>query len=261
MRLRRPGQLRLARPTHPNYNPATIMSETAAIAIETSCRAGGVALGIGGRLVEAVAFDASRRHAAQLICQLDALLAGAGIAPAQLAHVYVSAGPGGFTGLRVGMTVARTLAQFVPGLQCVAVPTLAAVAENVADRPWNSLGVVLDAGDGTVYAAAYRRDGKARSEAVPPGAMTRDNFLALTPRPILLIGEGLWYHELSGEGIELADEAVRLPTAEGVWRVGRRMAEAGDFTDPDRMLPLYARPPEAVRLWRQRQQEPNNPNT
>ena len=253
--------MRLARANHRNYNPATIMSETVAIAIETSCRAGGVALGIGDRLIEAVAFDASRRHAAQLICQLDALLTGAGITPGQLSHVYVSAGPGGFTGLRVGMTVARTLAQFVPGLQCVAVPTLAAVSENVADQPWDDLGVVLDAGDGTVYAAAYHRNGEGRSETTPPGPMTRDNFLAVTARPILLIGEGLWYHELSGEGIELADEALRLPTAEGVWRVGRRMAEAGQVTDPDHMLPIYARPPEAVRLWRQRQQDPNNPNT
>ena len=74
-----------------------------------------------------------------------------------------------------------------------------------------------------------------------------EQFLATIPRPILLIGEGLWYHECAAPQVELADEAVRLPTAEGVWRVGQRLAEAGRFTPIERLLPIYATPPAAER--------------
>jgi hypothetical protein len=71
-------------------------------------------------------------------------------------------------------------------------------------------------------------------------------------RPVLLTGEGLDYHDLAGEGVELAEPDVRLPTAEGVWRVGRRLAAAGEFTEYHHLLPIYTRRPEAVRLWEQR---------
>ena len=52
------------------------------VAIETSCRAGGAALGRGDELIAAVDFDASARHAAQLIMRLDALLTGVALARA-----------------------------------------------------------------------------------------------------------------------------------------------------------------------------------
>ena len=100
---------------------AKTMSETITIAIETSCRTGGVAIGKGAKLLKSVAFDTPGRHASELISQLDAMMRSVRIAPAEVDEVYVSAGPGSFTGLRVGITVARTLAQALGGIRCVAV--------------------------------------------------------------------------------------------------------------------------------------------
>ena len=218
------------------------MSDDISIAIETSCREGGVALGVGDRLAGRIDFDASRRHAAQLIVQLDDLLGRAGLKPGQLQHVYVSAGPGGFTGLRVGITVARMLGDLVAGLQCVAVPTAWAVAENLRDRPWERLAVILDAGEGEAIATTFTRcDGQPVADE-PAGPMPTAALAEQLPRPILLTGEGLWYHDIAGDGIELADPALRLATAEGVWRVGRRLAGLGALTTPNHLLPVYARP-------------------
>ena len=223
------------------------MAETVSIAIETSCRQGGLALGRGDEMVQHVDFDASRRHAAQLIVQMDELLTGNRLAPGDLGHVYVSAGPGGFTGLRVGITVARTLGQFVPHLRCVTVPTPLTVAENVRDHRWEHLGVVLDAGEGEVYATTFHRADGIPAADGPAVTSPADQFLARMPRPILLTGEGLWYHDLAGENVALASGDVRFPTAEGLWRVGRRLATAGQFTSIDALLPIYFRPPAAQR--------------
>ena len=223
------------------------MNQTVSIAIETSCRTGGVAVGLGDRLIEQVAFDASRRHAGQLIGQLADMLSRARLAPADIDWVYVSAGPGGFTGVRVGITVARTLGQFVDGAQCVAVPTHLAVAENARLLPSQHIGVVLDAGEGCVNAMTLTRDADGFLADGPAATVPAGQFLAAIRRPILLIGEGLCYHELGGDGVTLADESAWLPTAEGVWRVGQRLAAQGHVTPYHDLLPIYVRPPAAQR--------------
>jgi len=227
------------------------MGQTVSIAIESSCRAGGVALGLDDRLARTRPFDASARHATQLIACLDELLVGEGLRPPDIDQIYVSAGPGSFTGLRIGITVARTLGQTLPGARLVAVPTPQAVADNAASLPWRHLAVILDAKGDHVYVAPFTRRGDQIIPA-PPAVMPAKQFLDTSPRPVLLIGEGLWHHELAGDGVERADEERYYPTAEGVWRVGRRLAVAGEFVDAGQVLPVYAREPEAVRLWEER---------
>ena len=256
------------------------MERPISIAIETSSRAGGVALGRGGELLQALRFDASSRHATQLVVRLDELLRGAGLPPRtgaglrlrDVAELYVSCGPGSFTGLRVGITVARTLAQMSPSLRVVAVPTIQAVAENARDLPWRRLGVVMDYKDGEVYAMTVgratalhaepggcaitratsptgRQAGCTPYENFGPALIRPEDFLARAPRPLLLIGEALEFVRMEAEGVTLCPPELNLPTPEGVWRVGRRLAEAGQFIDYRKLLPLYTRKPEAVRLW------------
>jgi tRNA threonylcarbamoyladenosine biosynthesis protein TsaB len=228
------------------------MGQTVSIAIETSCRLGGVALGVGDELAAAVDFDASARHAAQLVARLKELLAGAALRPADVGEVYVSVGPGSFTGTRIGVTVARTLAQTLPGSRCVAVSSPAAVAENARPLPWRHLAVVLDAREGLLHATLFERRGELILPVDAGGVMSPPELLARAPRPLTLLGEGLGYHDLRADGvtIPLADKTgapPHLPTAEGVWRFGRRQARAGRFTDPAQLLPIYTRVPAALR--------------
>ena len=231
------------------------MADEVSIAIETSCPAGGIALGKGERIVQTVNFDASGRHTTQLISRMQEMFEAASLRPTDLEHAYVSVGPGSFTGVRVGVTVARTLGQMIDNLRCVGVPTGRAVAQNAADLEWEHLGVILPAKGEQVYVGLFaRRDG----EIVPDGpgkVVAIGEFLSAAPRPILLIGEALEFHRLEGEGITTGDPRIYLPTAEGVWKVGRAMAGEGQFTDYQRLLPVYARGVEAVRLWEKRRKK------
>lgn len=223
------------------------MSETISIAIETSCRVGGLALGCGDRLVRMVTFDASSRHATHLVGRLRDLLHDQGLKVDDLAEAYVAAGPGSFTGLRVGITVARTLGQLLPSLKLVGVPTTLAVAENARALEWQHLAVILDAREGLIYAERFERCRDEILSAAAPEVLTPAEFLAVAPRPLLAIGEGLGYHDLRTEGVQLAPPDLWLPTPEGVWRVGRRLAAAGSFVDYNHLLPIYTRPPAVLR--------------
>src|ERR1051325_7330032 len=100
-----------------------------ALAIETSGRIGSVALVDETGAIKEREFPHGLQHAAGLIPLIDELCSARGWKPADLREVYVSAGPGSFTGLRIGITLSKTLA-FVTGAKLVAVPTMRVLVEN-----------------------------------------------------------------------------------------------------------------------------------
>lgn len=105
---------------------------THALAIETSAALGGVCLGVGGVVIATRTFSAPRRHATELVPAIRDLCATRGVAPGDIQEVYVSAGPGSFTGLRIGISVARMIA-LASGARLVAAPTLEVIAQNALD--------------------------------------------------------------------------------------------------------------------------------
>ena len=228
------------------------MDRPISIAIESSCRRGGVALGAADHLIEMREFQSDRRQSVLLIARLDDLLRRHGLRARDLDEVYVSLGPGSFTGLRVGVTVARTLAQAAEKLRCVGVPAVEAVAENAAGLNIQNLGVLMDAKKGTLYAAVFTRQAGQLLRADAPRLVAAEDLVGDLPKPITLIGEALWYQNFEAKGITIGDEGLWLPCAEGLWRAGRRMAKAGQFQEFPHLRPLYLRKPEAVRLWEKR---------
>jgi len=144
----------------------------ALLAIETATSRAVVALGTpAGALLAADAWDAGHRHSEELLARIAALLAGAGIGrpgPGSLAAVVVGTGPGGFTGLRVGLATARGIAR-AAGAPIVGVPTALALehAARAAGRlPPGPAAVLLPAGPAGRYLV---RDGVARLLVAGPG--------------------------------------------------------------------------------------------
>ncbi|NLW87326.1 MAG: tRNA (adenosine(37)-N6)-threonylcarbamoyltransferase complex dimerization subunit type 1 TsaB [Planctomycetes bacterium] len=225
------------------------MSKLISLAIETTCRRGGLALGEDGEMVERIMFDASHRHAVQIVGRMDELLKRHRLAAGDVGELYVSAGPGSFTGTRIGITVARTMAQAVAGLKTVSVPTAHAVALNAEGMEWRNLGVVMASKDDQVYACLFARQDGGIVQQGSPAVLGAEELLGQFPRPILLIGEALDHVDLSGEGVTIGPSEAYLPDPAAVWKLGRQAAIAGNFTEAAALLPIYPRKPEAQRLW------------
>jgi tRNA threonylcarbamoyl adenosine modification protein YeaZ len=225
------------------------MQRPISIAIETSCRNGGVALGAGEELLDVIEFQSQRRHAVQLVPRLKELLGRHGLTPAGVHELYVSAGPGSFTGLRLGITVARTMGQMLPDLKLVAVPTALAVAEGLADAEWQNLAVLMDSKDQAMYAAVFQRHAGGIVPVGEPQVITVDEVAKSLSRPCLLAGEALEQVDVQGGSLSKAIPEKWLPSVKCVWRVGRRLATADQYTSYGLLRPIYSRRPEAERLW------------
>jgi tRNA threonylcarbamoyladenosine biosynthesis protein TsaB len=224
------------------------------VAIETTARRGGVALGCGDEVLRIKEFSANLRHAAELLVSLKDLCEQAGWRPVEVDEIYVSAGPGSFTGSRIGVTVARTLAQAV-GSRIVPVPTMDVLACNALrqdPRPQH-LAVLLDAQRRQSYVAlfSYRDDRYVGTSEVKVGKPAE--LLTDRPVPCAAMGEGIAYHRQAVEslGLQILPEDLWQPRAENVFRVGRTLAKKGRYVELDQLIPIYVRLPEAEEKWRE----------
>ena len=231
------------------------MPSQLAIAIETSGRAGSVAVVLDGQVAEQRDFSRGLRHAVEMIPTLDSMLEKMRRRPAEIEEVYVSAGPGSFTGLRVAITFAKTLAM-TTGCRIVAVPTVDALARNAAEiAEVRHLAVVLDAKRNQVYCGGFdRAESGELVKVLEACLLDPPELLARMARPLHVLGEGLAYH---GEAFT-AEDVHRLPQehwpgrAANVAAVGIALAAEGRFAEPDALTPIYIRRPEAEELWEKR---------
>jgi len=227
------------------------------LAIETSGSVGSVALVEGGTEVASDTFPHGLQHAARIIPAIDGLCAGRGWRPGDIGEIYVSAGPGSFTGLRIGITLAKTLA-FATGAKLVAVPTVGVLAEN-APAEARHLIVVLDAKRGQIFTARFERQNEAWITRREAQLSTLAAMLADSPRPVYLLGEGLPYHT---NMIATDDPAVNCTgpetwraSATAVAKLGYAAARRGEFIDAMQLTPIYLRMPEAQEKWEAAQQK------
>src|SRR5688572_28669723 len=127
------------------------------LALETSGRTGSIALVQDGNVLHEEQFPHGLKHAAEIIPMIDRLFRGQGWRPRDLEEIYVSVGPGSFTGLRIGVTLAKTLA-FASGVRIVAVSSVRVLVEN-APAGAKHVIIVLDAKRDQIFTARFEREG------------------------------------------------------------------------------------------------------
>ena len=186
-------------------------------------------------------------HAAQLLALAAELLGKAGLRFADVERVAVGLGPGGFTGLRIGVATARALAQG-SGAELVGVSTLRAlaIAAEPAAPPGAGVLAVIDARRGEAFAAGWR-DGAAVLEpsALPPADLAAR--VAAEGTAWLAVGDGAlrFRADLEGAGCSVApDESeYHAVSARAICGLALRVSQpiARDLVVPD-----YLRVPDAV---------------
>jgi len=183
-------------------------------------------------------------HAARLLVLVEQALAQAGVGWSAVDRIAVGVGPGGFTGLRIGVATARALAQG-HGLPLVPVGSLEALALALAtDGGEGAVAAVLDARRGEVFAGVWE-DGRERfaPAAVAPHMLA--GRLAQLAAPVRAVGDGAvrFRAELEAAGVSVP------PDGASVHRISAgplcRLGAAGEPAERDGLLPDYRREPDA----------------
>jgi len=224
------------------------MTPMVILGIETSGPLGSVALCRDERVLAARALEQSGARARQIMPAIARVFADSGVRRAEVAAVAVSQGPGSFTGLRIGITCAKTLA-YALGWRAVGVPSLEIMVQNVGPElaaRCRFACPVRDAHRGRVYGTLFEWDGHAWSDRTGVLLRRPQELAAELPEGTLLFGSGVRaYPELfAPPRFRIGDEALAVGRADAVARLGLRMLRQGGDVEPAALLPRYYRATE-----------------
>ncbi len=179
-------------------------------------------------------------HAARVLPLVEEALSGGGAGWDDVERIAIGVGPGGFTGLRIGIATARALAQG-RGLPLAPVSALAALAAGAGP---GAVAAVLDARRGEVFAGVWDGDRELLAPVALPPAALAERLVALDA-PLQAVGDGAvrFRPELEGAGVAvpLDGSAVHRIAAASLCRLGA----VAEPADRDRLLPDYRREPDA----------------
>ncbi len=218
------------------------MTDLATLGLDTATAATAAAVLLpDGRSAEArddPAPDDRPSHASRVLALIEQALADVGATWEDVGRIAVGVGPGGFTGLRIGVATARALAQG-RGLPLVGVGSLHALAAGAPAR--DEVAAVIDARRGEVFAAVWRTG----ELALEPCAITPGDLAARLGPGALAVGDGAvrFRAELEGAGASVPADGSpeHRVSAIQVCRLGARAQPA----DRGRLLPDYRREPDA----------------
>lgn len=223
------------------------------LGIDTATDQGGVALGSDAGIRGEIRLGRGRRHAEQLAPAVEGLLRSAGASLEDLAAVAVGVGPGLFTGLRVGVTTAKVLAQ------ALAVPVVPIASLDLVAYPLRfsdrAIVALLDARRGELYHARYL--------PVPGGLQRVSEYavdhpddvvaeLLATGDELLLAGDGaLSYRETLQrvDRTEFAPATFAWPSPAALVELAAECFRLEEFVRPVEVEPLYLRKSDAEIAW------------
>jgi tRNA threonylcarbamoyladenosine biosynthesis protein TsaB len=216
-------------------------SDVRILALETSSRRGSIALLQSTQVVAQHELTDSTRSAQSLIPAINEALQSLGWNPKEIEMVAVTSGPGSFTGLRVGVTAAKTFA-YATGADVVAVDTLDCIAARVTGCA-SRLHVVIDAQRGDFFAAAYEFQRDGQPQVVESGKIVAQSVWLSTLKPgDAVTGSGLpKLKDPLPAGVETISEQLWQPLAADVGRLALAKYQLGHRDDLWTLCPIYYR--------------------
>ncbi len=225
------------------------------LALETSAGPASCAVVENGVVLASAYNNTALTHSQTLMPMTESMLAQAGIAFSDIDRLAVAAGPGSFTGVRIGVSAVKGLA-FTHNKPCVGVSTLAAIARNAEHIGFQGIAcAAMDARCRQVYTACFNVENGGFERVSDDEAISTDELKAKLlsfGKPILLLGDGakLCYNEFANDVplLYLAAEHIRFQTAVGV----AAEAAPGETVTAEALQPTYLRLPQAERELRAR---------
>ena len=222
------------------------------LAVDTSAKAASVCLASDDSIIGEFFVNTALTHSQTLMPMLEQLLASTGTKIGDLDAIAVNAGPGSFTGVRIGVAAVKGLA-FANDLPCVPVSTLGSMA-------YNCLGMdcvvcaVMDARCSQVYNAMFRVRGGKVERLCEDRALALSDLreeLVKTDAPVMLVGDGAQlsagYLADSPADARLAPMSIRMQTASSVAQAAFESLKNGGAVSVAELMPVYLRLPQAQR--------------
>ena len=209
-------------------------------------------------VLKIVAHESQEDYSLWLLPAVSECLLGGGLRMEDVDAYAVAAGPGSFTGVRVGLTTVKAWAE-VYGKRIVGVSRLEALAaEASGGTPW--VAVFANAQRGQVFGAVYNRHGTGllplgEEKVIAPGKFVEsaaefagdEEISWVSTDAECVISEAAWKaREMRGERVELVS-SVRAPM---IGRIGLAASAAGRFTDALALDANYVRRPDAEIFWK-----------
>lgn len=223
------------------------------LALETSAKAVSAAVSEDGKILASGYQDTGLTHSRTLMPIVEAMLKNAELAATDLDAIAVAVGPGSFTGIRIGVAAAKGLA-FAADKPVIGVSTLAAMARNMAFAD----GLVICAMDARrhqVYNALFEAKEGRLTRLTEDRTISLEDLAAelqASPLPKYIVGDGavLCFQYLTEAGIpcRLAPPHLLMQNAMSVALAAEEESQAGHLLSAQELLPVYLRPPQAVRL-------------
>ena len=219
------------------------------LALETTEMIGSVAAAIDDNLLLELQLDTQKRSAQSLAPAVRSLLEKAAWKPSEVQLVAVTIGPGSFTGLRVGLTMAKVFAYAV-GAELLGLDTLEAIAA-AAPAEVQAVSTAVDAQRGDVVAQSFQRrqDGSFEPQG-PAELLPANDWLQRLPGGAIVSGPALRKHlEALPPGVIATPPQCWSPTAGNVARLAFQHYTAGRRDDLWNLMPVYSRPSAAEEKW------------
>lgn len=215
------------------------------LAFDTSSKALSVALVEDGDILGQVTLNIKKNHSITLMPTIDFLMAQVGLKPKDLDRIAVAKGPGSYTGLRIAVTTAKTLAYSLD-IELVGVSSLQAMAKNLET---SSLVVpLMDARRKNVYAGAYLNgesviaDRHTSFDDLVPLLQERDEKIIFTGEVDNFIED---ISEKLPNARVINDSLLKLPSAYQIALIGAEMEPVEIHT----FVPEYLKRVEAEEKW------------
>ena len=221
------------------------------LSVDTSTAASSIVLSVDGKLEGESNVESEETHSVRLLPGIDTLLRSCGRNIKDVEAFAVVCGPGSFTGVRIGLTTIKGLAESL-GKPTIPVTAFEAWVEKFPEQQ-GILVPIIDARRGEVYGAVYRRSGEA-AELLSPGSVERVAELLASiahPQACFVGGAATLY-----EDVIAARPGWRVPASDpflgrAISRIAFRRAEAKNLLSSVELQAYYLRRPDAELKWKQ----------
>lgn len=227
------------------------------LALDSTATPASAAVVEDGKLLGEFFINTRQTHSQTLLPMAESVLRYTETEIGEIGLFAVSAGPGSFTGVRIGVACIKGLA--MPGnVPCVGVSTLEAMAYNLAHLD-AAICAVMDARCGQVYNAVFTSDGETFSRLTEDRALSIDELAKdceKYKKPLYLVGDGanLCYNKESFQalGAKLPPQPLVYQRAYGVAQAALAAYRQGTTVTPAALAPIYLRLPQAERELKKR---------